>query len=150
VISTCAYLKNSSCSSLKSYFSCSDLSFLWVVGIYLHSLGSKSGPVAFLLVFSLICAVPLFRRKTLNWTISADATAWLRHRSWRQFHPRHVKYLGIFKRSLLWFPSLCSMLVLFFLPTTSHLLYSGTDLVPHYQFSISLNWLMNQESDPRR
>jgi hypothetical protein len=113
------------------------------VGVHLHFLGSKCGPVAFLLSFSLICiALIWFRRKTMNWTVSADATAWLRHRSWRRLHPRHVKYLRIFKRSLLWFPSLYSMLVLLFLPTVSHLLCSGTHLVPHYRCSTPSNWLI--------
>lgn len=91
------------------------------VGVYLHFPGSKSGPVAFLLNFSLICiALIWFRRKTLNWAISAEATAWLRHRSWRRLHPRHAKYPRMLKRSLLWFPSFYSMLVLFFLPIASH------------------------------
>ena len=123
--------------------------FMFSMGfaVYLDSLGSKFAPVAFLLGFSLICAALVwFRRKTGKWTIAADAIAWLADRSWRQLHPRRAKYFRILQRFFLWFPSLCSTLVLFFLPVASHILYSGTHLVPHYHVSTPLNWLMIKSS----
>jgi hypothetical protein len=110
---------------------------------YLGSIGSRFPFVAFFLVFSLICAALVwFRHKTGEWTTAADATAWLARRSWRQRHPRRAKYLRILQLSFLLFPSLCSALVLFFLPVTSHILYSGAHLAPHYRFSTPLNWLI--------
>jgi hypothetical protein len=119
--------------------------FIFSMGFagYLDSLGSKFASVAFLLGFSLTgAALVWFRRKTGKWTITADATAWLAHRSWRHLHPRRAEYLHILQRSFLWFPSLCSALVLFFLPVASHILYPGTHLVPHYRLSVPLNWLV--------
>ena len=94
--------------------------FMFSMGfaVYLGSLGYKFAPVAFLLGFSVICVVLVwFRRKTGKWTIAADATAWLTHRSWRLLHPRRAKYLHILQCSFLWFPSVCSALALFFLPS---------------------------------
>jgi hypothetical protein len=128
----------------------SELVFLFVglvfsmgFSYYLGSIGSRFPFVAFFLVFSLICAALVrFRHKTGEWTTAADATAWLARRSWRQRHPRRAKYLRILQLSFLLFPSLCSALVLFFLPVTSHILYSGAHLAPHYRFSTPLNWLI--------
>jgi hypothetical protein len=128
----------------------SELVFLFVglvfsmgFSYYLGSIGSRFPFVAFFLVFSLICAALVwFRHKTGEWTTAADATAWLARRSWRQRHPRRAKYLRILQLSFLLFPSLCSALVLFFLPVTSHILYSGAHLAQHYRFSTPLNWLI--------
>jgi hypothetical protein len=119
--------------------------FVFSVGLtgYLDSIGIKFAPVAFLLIFFLICAAPVwFRRKAGNWTLAADATAWLSHRSWRQLHPRRAKRLRIVQRSFLWFPSICAAFVLFFLPVASHTLFSGARLVPHYRVRTPLNWLI--------
>lgn len=119
--------------------------FAFAVGLtgYLDSVGIKFVPVAFLLIFVLILAAPIwFRRKAGNWTVAADATAWLAHRSWRRLHPRLAKYLRMLYRCVLCVPSLCAALVLFFLPVASHLLYSGTHLIPHYSVSTPLNWLI--------
>jgi hypothetical protein len=136
---------------LKKFFLfAAELAFLFFGSIftlgfaaYLVSVGRKIAPIPFLLGFSLICAAPVwFRHKTGKWTVAADATAWLAHRSWRQMHPRRAKYLRIFQLSFLLFPSLCAAFTLFFLPVASHLLFSGTHLVPHYRFSTPLNWLM--------
>lgn len=82
--------------------------FMFSMGsaVYLDSLGSKFGLLAFLLGFSLICTTLIwFRRKTRKWTLAADATAWLAHRSWRQLHPRRARYLRILQCSLLFFPT---------------------------------------------
>ena len=117
--------------------------FMFSMGlaVYPGSLGYKFAPVAFLLGFYAVCtALVWFRRKTGKWTIAADA--WLAHRSWRLLHPCRARYLQILRCSFLWFPSICSALVLFFLPVASHILYSGTGLVPHYRCSTSLNWLI--------
>jgi hypothetical protein len=119
--------------------------FVFSVGLaaYLDSIGTKFAPVAFLLIFFLICAAPIwFRRKTGNWTVAADATVWLAHRSWRQLHPRRAKHLRIVQQSFLCFPSVCAAFVLFFLPVASHTLFSGARLVPHYRVRTPLNWLI--------
>jgi hypothetical protein len=128
----------------------SELVFLFVglvfsmgFAYYLGSIGSRFPFVAFFLSFSLICtALVWFRHKTGEWTTAADATAWLAHRSWRQLHPRRAKYLRILQLPFLLFPSLCSALVVFFLPVASHILYSGAHLAPHYRFSTPVNWLI--------
>jgi hypothetical protein len=120
--------------------------FVFSLGLaaYLDFIGIKlAAVIAFLLIFILICAAPVwFRRKAGNWTVAADATAWLAHRSRRQLHPRRAKYLRIVQRSFLWFPSVCAAFVLFFLPVASHTLFSGARLVPHYRVRTPLNWLI--------
>lgn len=120
--------------------------FVFSLGLaaYLDFIGIKlAAVIAFLLIFILICAAPIwFRRKAGNWTVAADATAWLAHRSRRQLHPRRAKYLRIVQRTFLWFPSICAAFVLFFLPAASHTLFSGARLVPHYRVRTPLNWLM--------
>jgi hypothetical protein len=123
--------------------------FVFSLGLaaYLDLIGIKFAPAAFLLIFFLICAALIWlRRKTGNWTVAADATAWLARRSWRQLHPRRAKHLRIVQRSFLWFPSICAAFVLFFLPVASHTLFSGARFVPHYRVRTPLNWLMIKSS----
>jgi hypothetical protein len=109
----------------------------------LHSTGHKSGPVVFVLAFSLVCtALVWFRRKTGKWTAAADADAFLAYRSWRRLHPRRAKYSRVVGRSLIWLPSLFSAFVLFFLPVASHLFYLGRSIIPHCRVSVPLNWLV--------
>jgi hypothetical protein len=84
----------------------------------------------------------LFRRKTRNWKIEQDAVSWMASRSWRQLYPHRARRVRIVQRSLLWLPSICAALVLFFLPVSSHFAFPGSRLVPHYRFSVPLNWLI--------
>jgi hypothetical protein len=110
---------------------------------YLDSVGSKFASIAFLLGFAPICAALFwFRRKTAKWNVAADATAWLAYCSWRRLYPRRAKYLRVFQLCFLLLPSLISAFVLFFLPVASHVLYSGSQLLPHYRFSAPFNWLV--------
>jgi hypothetical protein len=110
---------------------------------FVASAGSKFAFAALLLGFFLTSA-PLvwFRRKAGQWTVVADAKAWLAQRSWRKLHPRRAKYLRILHRGTLWLPSLCSTLVLSFLPVASHVVYGGRQLVPHYRVDSPWNWLV--------
>ena len=121
--------------------------FAAVLAAYLNSLGSRFALLALVLGFTLICAaVVWFRCKTEKWSIAADAKAWLGYRSWRKLHPRCAKYLRILQTISLLLPAACSMLVLFFLPVASHIVYSGTG-VPHYRVAAPLNWLIIKSSD---
>lgn len=124
-----------------------ELIFLFMLSlgfrVCMESSDSKFAPFAFVISSGLIfMAVAWFRRKREKWSIAADATVWLARRSWRRLHPRRAKYLRILQQSFLWFPSLCSALVLFFFPVASHIVYSGSHLTPHYHFFIPLNWLI--------
>jgi hypothetical protein len=110
---------------------------------YLDSVDSKLAFLALLLGLFLTSATLVwFRRNAGQWTVVADANAWLAQRSWRQLHPRRAKYLRTLKRGALWLPSLCSTLVLFFLPVTSHVVFGGGQLIPHYRVTSPWNWLI--------
>jgi hypothetical protein len=109
----------------------------------LSSTGHKSGPVVFIVAFSLVCtALVWFRRKTGKWTAVTDAEAFLAHRSWRRHHPRSAKYFRAVRPWLIWLPSLIAAFVLFFLPAASHFFYIGRSIIPHYRVSVPLNWLV--------
>jgi hypothetical protein len=110
---------------------------------FVDSTGSKFAFVALLLGFFLTTAsLVWFRRKAGQWTVVADAKAWLAQRSWRQLHPRRAKHLRTFQRGFLWLPSLCSALVFLFLPVASHVVYGGRQLVPHYHVASPWNWFI--------
>ena len=88
----------------------------------------------------------VFRRKTRKWKIEQDAARWMAIRSWRGLHPHRARYVRLAHRILLWLPSACAALVLFFLPVASHLAFPSSSLVPHYRLSVPLNWLVIKSS----
>ena len=123
---------------------------LFVAGFvtYLDSDGIRFAALYCAFGFFFVGAVLVwFRRKTGKWTINADAAAWIEHRSWCQLHPRRAKNFRILKYSLLWFPSACAAIVLFFLPFASHIGQLGSPLVPHYRISLPINWMVVYKSD---
>jgi hypothetical protein len=84
----------------------------------------------------------LFRRTTRKWKTEQDAARWMAIRSWRRLHPHRARYVRIMHRILLWLPSACAALVLFFLPVASHLAFPSACLIPHYRLSVPLNWFV--------
>jgi hypothetical protein len=110
---------------------------------YFDSRENDFAAIAFLgsLVLNVV-AFFVFRRKTRKWKIEQDAASWMANRAWRELHPHRARYVRIAHRSLVWLPSICTALVLFFLPVASHLAFSSSRLVPHYRLSVPLNWLV--------
>ncbi len=82
------------------------------------------------------------RYKTRRWKIEQDAAQWMASRSFGKKYPRRAKFLRIAHRWMLWMPSACAGLVLFFLPVASHILLAGRSLVPHYSLSTPLSWMV--------
>lgn len=114
---------------------------------YVDSVADKFALVVLLTGFILTCALfVLFRRITAQWTVIADAKAWLAQRTWRKLHARQAKYLQFLQRWALWLPSLCAVFVLFFLPAASHVFYAGRQLVRHYRVDTPLNWMIIKSS----
>ena len=82
------------------------------------------------------------RRKTRRWKIEQDAVRWMASRSFEKKYPHRAKWLRIVWRWLLWVPSACAALAVFFLPVTSHILLFGRHLMPHYRLSVPLSWMV--------
>jgi hypothetical protein len=91
--------------------------------------------------FSVLAFV-LFPRKSHQWKTTLDAAAFLKDRAIRQQHPVRAKITRRLRRSLLWLPVLAAAFALFFLPATSHIVYSSQHLVPHYKFAVPFNWMI--------
>jgi hypothetical protein len=100
-----------------------------------------------ILVVSVLIFV-LFRRKSRKWKITVDAATFLNDRAVRREHPRRAKIMRTLRRSLLWFPLLIVAFTLFFLPATSHVVFSSRHLVPHYKFNVPLNWMIVKSPGP--
>ena len=111
------------------------------LAVYFDSSENNFAPIAFFCsLFLTVASFLVFRQKTREWKIEQDAAMWLANRSWRQLHPRQAGLVRLAHRCLLWLPSIWAALVTFFLPVASHLVFSGSHLVPHYRFSVPLNW----------
>jgi len=82
------------------------------------------------------------RCKTRRWKIEQDAAQWMASRPFGKKYPRRAKFLRIAHRWLLWVPSACAAFVLFFLPVASHVPLAGRSLVPHYNLSTPLSWMV--------
>lgn len=107
------------------------------VGIYGHETITAFSGFCLTVVVLL-----LFRRKTRQWKTESDAAAWMAHRSWRQLHPRKARYMRMLRRWLMWLPSGCAALTVFFLPVASQITFVGTHVVPHYRLSVPINWVV--------
>lgn len=92
----------------------------------------------------------LLRRRTRKWKIEQEAAAWIVERSKRRLNPHRARKIRFAQRSLIWLPTICAGAVLFFSPAASHLTFAAVRVLPHYQFSLPLNWLFIKiEQDPR-
>jgi hypothetical protein len=80
--------------------------------------------------------------KTRRWKIRQDAARWIANRSFAKKYPQRAEFLRIAHRWLLWVPSACAALALFFLPVASHVPLAGRSLVPHYNLSTPLSWMV--------
>jgi hypothetical protein len=115
---------------------------------YLHLTNRRAASFACVFEFALICAaLAWFRGSSAKWAVDADPARRLTSRSRRQLHPRRARYFRILQRFLLLLPIFCAAFVVVFLPLASHMIYSGTHLVPHYRSSTPLNWLILKSRD---
>ena len=109
----------------------------------LDSPENSSAEIAFFVcVGCAIGAFILFRRKSKKWKLKWDAEAYLDFRERMRATPEGTRRLEKLRRGLLWAPSLCAAFVLFFQPLASRTIFSARHLVPHYQFSVPLNWMI--------
>jgi len=83
-------------------------------------------------VFGLL----VIRRKTRKSKIEYDAASWMADRSARQLHPSQAKHIRLLRRCLLWFPTACATLVLFFFPVASHFVHPRANYLRHYRVPI--------------
>jgi hypothetical protein len=115
--------------------------FALALAVRFDSSDNNLAPIAFFSVLLLtLVSLLILRRKTRRRKIEWAAAGWTANRSRRQRHPRRARYLRTTRRCLLWLPSAFAALTVISLPLASHIFYSGTHLVPHYQFSLPLNW----------
>jgi hypothetical protein len=84
----------------------------------------------------------IFRRKTWQWKLKSDAAAFMANRARRQLHPRQAKYIRVAQQILLWLPTACAALTVFFLPIASQILIAGNRVVPHYRIPVPTNWIV--------
>src|ERR1700722_9270648 len=113
------------------------------LAIHFDSADNNLAPI--LVLFTLLITIFSFlvlRRRTRKWKIEGDAAGWIADRSWRQAHPSRAKKVRRMYRCLLCLPGICVAIVFLFLPVASRIVYSGTYLVPHYRFSVPLNWMI--------
>jgi hypothetical protein len=113
----------------------------FTLAVYLDSPKGQLSAVAFFgTLLASVLAFVLFRRKSRKWKIAFDAEIFLEDRNFRRLYPRRAKLARQLRRSSMWFPSLIAALAVVFLPAMSHLVFSSRHLVPHYKFSVPLNW----------
>jgi len=107
----------------------------------MESILENSGGFAFFggLAFTIF-AFLLVQWKTRKWKMKYDAERWLASRAERRFHPNRAKYLRLIRRCLLWLPSVCAALVVFFFPVATHLLNLRSHYLKHYRVPIPWTW----------
>jgi hypothetical protein len=87
-----------------------------------------------------ILGLLLFQRKTRRWNLEYDAARWLATRAERQQHPNRARHPRLIRRYLLWLPTACAVLVLFFFPVTTHFLPPCSHYLKHYRVPIPWTW----------
>lgn len=97
-----------------------------------HSYGFLLGSVLSLWILLRIQA------RTLKWKYEYDAEKWIRGRSELSLHPNRPRYLRIV-HCLLWLPSGCASIVLFFFPVATHLVHPSLHL-GNYRLSLPWTW----------
>ncbi len=107
----------------------------------MESVLENSGGFAFLggLAFTIF-AFLLIQRATRKWKMKYDAERWLASRAEHRSHPNRAKYLRLIRRCLLWLPSVCAALVVFFFPVATHLLNLRSHYLKHYRVPIPWTW----------
>ncbi len=121
--------------------------FALALAIRFDSSDNNVAPIAFFSVlFLTVVSLLILRRKTRRWKVEWAAAGWIANRSWRRRYPRRARNVRMICRCLLWLPSAFAALTVFSLPLASHIFYSGTHLVPHYRFSLPLNWTIVKSS----
>jgi hypothetical protein len=107
----------------------------------MESILENSGGFAFFggLAFTIF-AFLFVQWKTRKWKMKYDAERWLASRVERRFHPKRAKYSRLIRRRLLWLPSVCAALVVFFFPVTTHLLHMRSRYLKHYRVPIPWTW----------
>jgi hypothetical protein len=82
------------------------------LAVYFDSRENNFAAIAFFGSLFLTALGFFFRRKTRKWKIEQSAARWMAKRSGRQVNSRRAKFLHVFRRSLLWFPSIGAAFVL--------------------------------------
>ncbi len=79
---------------------------------------------------------------TRKWKTEYDAARSIRRRIEVILHPSRARFLRLVQRSLLWLPSACASLVLFFFPIVTHFLHPFSQYVKHYRIPAPWTWTM--------
>jgi hypothetical protein len=109
-------------------------------------LDSKSALVAGLVL--TVFSVWVIRKKTEKWKLEYDAASWMANRSARQ--PRQARHIRLLRRYLLWCPSVCAALVLFFFPVASHFAHPRSHYLKHYRVPIPWTFTVLPSLGPLR
>ena len=100
------------------------------------SVGLKSATAFFLGLALTPVGLMAFRKRTRKWEIEYDAARWMAMRARRQANPKRDKFLRLIHRCLLWFPSACAAMALFFFPVVSHVVHPCSYDLKHYRVTV--------------